>query len=240
MVSIPTTTWFTHPTSMYRTSMLLGKVTLPCTHKIPLNEISRRSISLSDAMAGLPDLVDDLERLSLPTILRRCRYQLAFEHPTNLELVKDTDSSIIDSHDLLVYGVSADDEASLQTYYEGIQSRHVPFGRVENGTVRALLSHNVTKSDVLKIYTPDLIDASSAELYFVLKPKEYLPEPAAILMVLYVLGMLCRYYPDVWIKMIDGSVTFSETISSVLRTVRRRFPNLILNQARQEKYVFQK
>lgn len=158
----------------------------------------------------------------------------------NLELVKDTDKAIIESHDMFVYGISADDERLLQTYYEGIQSPHLPFAPAGNGTVRALLGHSVAKGEVLKIYTPSVIDASSGELYFILKPKEYVPEPAAMLMVLYVLGMLCRYYPDVWIKMIDRSVTFSETISSVLRTVRRRFPNLILNQVRQVKYVFQK
>jgi hypothetical protein len=104
-----------------------------------------------------------------------------------------------------------------------------------------MMSRTVTKSGILNgIYFPDVVDASSAALYLILKPKEYIPELAAMLMVLYILGMLCRYYPDIWIKMIDRSAIFSETINSVLRTVRRRFPNLILNQVRQVKYVFQK
>jgi hypothetical protein len=237
VVSIPATTTFTD--APFSRS---GVITLPCADKTPLSEISKRSISLLDAMAGLPDLVDDLERLSLPTMLRRCKYTLATRHPMNLETIKESDEVVQETHDLFVYGMSTDDEAFLQTHYAGIKnSQHLSFEKVESGTLRGMMSRTVTKSGILNgIYFPDVVDASSAALYLILKPKEYIPELAAMLMVLYILGMLCRYYPDIWIKMIDRSAIFSETINSVLRTVRRRFPNLILNQVRQVKYVFQK
>ena len=79
-------------------------------------------------------------------------------------------------------------------------------------------------------YFPDGVDAVSGQLFYILKPETYLPEPAAHLIPLYCLGMLSRYYPDVWMHAIDKNIRLAELIDSLLNIIHRKFPNMILNQ----------
>lgn len=48
--------------------------------------------------------------------------------------------------------------------------------------------------------------------------------------ILFCLGMLCRYYPDIWMKVIDENLLIAEFTNSLLNIISRKFPNLILDQ----------
>ena len=79
-------------------------------------------------------------------------------------------------------------------------------------------------------YLPDIVDDINGQKFYIVQPEQYLPEPASDLVLLYCLGMLSRYYPDIWIKAIDENVQIAELTDSLLNIIHRKLPNLILNQ----------
>src|SRR5439155_26631672 len=62
------------------------------------------------------------------------------------------------------------------------------------------------------------------------RSSDLLPEPANLLIVLFCLSMLARYYPDIWIRAIDTSPRIADLTDSLLNIVYRKFSNLILDQ----------
>lgn len=85
-------------------------------------------------------------------------------------------------------------------------------------------------NDKTSTYIPDIVDSINHQLFYILYPENYLPEPAAYFVLLFCLGMLCRYYPDIWLKIIDENVQVTEVTDSLLNFIYRKFPNLILDQ----------
>jgi hypothetical protein len=83
---------------------------------------------------------------------------------------------------------------------------------------------------------PDLVDDITGRKFYIVKPETYIPEPAAHFILLFCLGMLCRYYPDIWIKAIDENVQVAELTDSLLNIIYRKFPNLILDQMTETKH----
>lgn len=79
-------------------------------------------------------------------------------------------------------------------------------------------------------YFSDIVEDINGKKFYILNPEDYLPQPASHLIILFCLGMLCRYYPDVWMKVIDENVQVAELTDSLLNIIYRKFPNLILDQ----------
>jgi hypothetical protein len=79
-------------------------------------------------------------------------------------------------------------------------------------------------------YYPDVVEDLYGQKYFILDPDSYLPEPASVLILTYCLGMLSRYFPDVWMTVTDSRVEIAELTNTLLGIVQRKFPNLILDQ----------
>jgi hypothetical protein len=88
--------------------------------------------------------------------------------------------------------------------------------------------------------TPYMVDAVSdlhGETFYLLRPEEYIVQPAAYLILLFCLGMLARYYPDVWMAVIDKNAQVAEVTDAFLNVAYRKFPNLILDQMRGRMHV---
>jgi hypothetical protein len=66
--------------------------------------------------------------------------------------------------------------------------------------------------------------------YYVLAPDDYIDEAAGMLIVLFCLGMVSRYYADIWMNAIDNNVQTAAVTDSFLNLANRKFPNLILDQ----------
>ena len=85
-------------------------------------------------------------------------------------------------------------------------------------------------------YYPNIVEDISSSKFYILKPETYLPETETYLILIFCLGMLCRYYPDIWIKVIDENVQVAELTDSLLNIIYRKFPNLILDQMTETKH----
>jgi hypothetical protein len=86
-------------------------------------------------------------------------------------------------------------------------------------------------------YYPDVVEDLAGRKYYIMEPDCFVPEPAAILALLFCFSMLCRYYPDVWMKGIDKDVRLAELMNTFLNIAYRKFPNLILDQLTLTKHV---
>jgi hypothetical protein len=84
-----------------------------------------------------------------------------------------------------------------------------------------------------------LVNDVHGQAYHVLDIGDYLVEPAAYLVLLFALGMLSRYYPDVWMAVIDKNARVAEVTDALLNVAYRKFPNLILDQMRDTMHVVQ-
>jgi hypothetical protein len=85
-------------------------------------------------------------------------------------------------------------------------------------------------------FLPDMVDDINGEKFFILYPDQYTSESATFFVILFCLGMLSRYNPDVWMKAIDMNVQIAELTDSFLNLAYRKFPNLILNQMTSTKH----
>lgn len=79
-------------------------------------------------------------------------------------------------------------------------------------------------------YWPDIVDDINGRKFYILRPEAYIPEPATHFVLLYCLGMLARYYPDIWMRAIDENVQIAKLTDSLLNIIYRKFPNLMLDQ----------
>jgi hypothetical protein len=77
---------------------------------------------------------------------------------------------------------------------------------------------------------PTWCAASGGDYYYILNPDDYLHEPPALFILLYCLGMLSRYHPDLWMDAITSNVQVAEIVDTLLNVFYRKFPNLILDQ----------
>jgi len=83
----------------------------------------------------------------------------------------------------------------------------------------------------------------SGDKYFVLPLEKEtvisVPEMSVHYMIMYLLGMLVRYHPEEWGKMIKGEETGEMFILNKFLTVtKRKFPNLVLNELLDREFHF--
>jgi len=86
--------------------------------------------------------------------------------------------------------------------------------------------------------------ALSGEEYLILPLKKHennlsLPEMSVHFLIMYLLGMVSRYYPKEWGEIIEGKTSGEiYIIQKFLETTTRKFPNLILNRLWNRDFVF--
>ena len=135
----------------------------------------------------------------------------------------------IETHDFFVDGVAPDQKEQLLKYYASVNAdirMEADFG----ANIHLQLLRENPSARELPRYYPDITNDLSGRKFFIVRPDQYVPEAAAHFILLFALGMLSRYYPDVWIKIIDENVQIAELTDSLLTIVQRKFPNLILDQ----------
>jgi hypothetical protein len=93
-------------------------------------------------------------------------------------------------------------------------------------TAQAIINEQNQK---LPFQIVDMVDDITGQIFYIANPAEYLPEPAAYLVLLFNLSIICRYYPDVWVRIIDNNIPIAEITDSLLNIIYRKFPNLILD-----------
>ena len=127
-------------------------------------------------------------------------------------------------------GVTAEQKTHLLSLYESKGSKLTVASDFGSNIVLKCTYEEITGMQLEPSYFPDMVDDLNGRLFCILAPEAYINEAAAFLVLLFCLGMLARYYPDLWMKALQVSVPFVEFVGSLLNTIERKFPNLILDQ----------
>ncbi len=225
-----------------RTTYLKRDVPCNCADLLPIEKLASQRFSCWEILKSLPDLYNSLlEAGARPTVAPGGVKRHAVNHyaPVLLNAVNDTTpgasaanrppDKTVDTHQFFVDRLLDVEKASILA----LCARN-PRIRVLNqfqSNLHLVLEIETKAGEKTDIgYYPDVVEDIHGQKYFILHPDSYLPEPASILVLTYCLGMLSRYFPDVWMTITDSRVEIAEVTNTLLSVVQRKFPNLILDQ----------
>lgn len=90
-----------------------------------------------------------------------------------------------------------------------------------------------------EVEVPHLFETADGRLYFYIsEAPEPLPESCAFLGSMFLLGMLVRYYPHVWMQLLERRHPLVEVVEAFITIAERKYPNMILNNLSGESFVF--
>jgi hypothetical protein len=205
-------------------------ITQSCSDFRNLEEIADQEFNLLDLVKSMPDMFDTLLELGLQPDL--CKGNLK---ATAIRFYKDdADDKKVwthtqESHDFFLDGLNQKSKELLLKFYNEIN----PDIKVQAdlGTnLHLVVERDIENTEIKRWYYPDVVEDINSIKYFILKPKDYISEPASFFVFAYALSMLARYYPELWIMAITKNVRFAEFVDTVLNTMSRKYPNLILDQ----------
>lgn len=193
---------------------------------------------LGDLLRGLPDLYSSLEDIGMnPNIRPGKVYSVKF---TGCSAKLKAPNIIIDPGRVdegfyfSIDKLSGSDQAViLKKATEQNPNIRVTndLGRDEDNSVMLKLRFIYDHDGSVKFGPlPPICQDMYCNHYFIVNAEGHILEPAAHFMIMYCLGMLCRYYPDRWILFLRGNVGFREFLDTLTGVIYRRFPQLLLNQ----------
>ena len=210
----------------------------PGIDKTPLERIATRPLNVLALVKGLPDLYRSLLDLDVEPDL--CRGLFHCTMTTNPQPPADgaPRPDIASYHyDFAMGGLTVERKASLRDFLKA-QTPEIEVAADLGGNLALKLGFDVERgTDFEPRYLPDLVEDFHGEKFYVLSPQEYVLEAPAYLAILFCLGMLSRYYPDVWIRLIDTNIRTAELLDTLLTAASNKLPILILDQLTDTKHV---
>ena len=92
-----------------------------------------------------------------------------------------------------------------------------------------------------KIRLPSMHETLDGRLHvYILQDLEPLPETSALLAIMFIFGMVVRYYPHIWMHWLERRHPIVEVVEAFLPIVRRKYPNLILNNLTGDSFIFKR
>ncbi|MCK4993871.1 MAG: hypothetical protein KAS13_02325 [Candidatus Omnitrophica bacterium] len=197
----------------------------------PIEKIRNELLTCLNLSLNLPDLFNHFHDIKVRPNL--CQTRPSMERHIYYEDSKV--SKITDKHNFIIDAIS---NAEKKIFLDHLTLKESDFKTKLNIPNHLILTHtlNYMPNDKIKGYYPDLADNISGDIFIVVNPEKAFEETATLYMLQYCLGTLCRYSPDIWMRLISGSVVFREFIDSLLQIIERKFPNLILDQLTEIKH----
>jgi hypothetical protein len=142
----------------------------------------------------------------------------------------------ISTFSFIINEIKKDDVTKLVEYYK---NKGFSFNKISENAISFKLSYTIHNDDNPGlIFLPDVVSGISEETYCIMNSEHYITESASYYIILFMLSMMCRYYPDIWVDRIEKLDGFSELISCYMQVAIRKVPNLILNQMIDKKFIF--
>jgi hypothetical protein len=206
----------------------------PSVNMLDISYLLDKEMDILSLLKGLPELYSDLFDVGIQPRLSRgnIRSSVIKTYKPDLSSEKNKLDVMREHLDFFIDALPAQDKDRLFAFYQSkIQNlkTEADFGR----NMHLSLDLTIVRGGIQCLETlfyPDIVDSINGKKFYVLEPESYIAEPAVYFIVAYCLGMLARYYPDVWMKVIKEQSTVAELMDSFLSSAYRKFPNLILDQ----------
>jgi hypothetical protein len=178
---------------------------------------------------SIPEAIEDLQRLGIevnlaPGTTATTKHVTYSSDPGLKEPVSETRDITY-----TVYHVPDNQVERFLRYCAALDESH-KVEQLAPGYISGTLTVQEAAETGQRAVLPFIVDDISRRRFFVLQPEDYIPEPASHMILLYMLGMLARYSPDIWVRQLDSNTAVVEIMSTLLHSVHRKFPNQILDQ----------
>ena len=209
-----------------------------CADIIDINSIKKDIFNCYELSASLADCYNILiEQNIRPNICRgSSRATIDYHYKNdNGQLIDDKKTT---TYYVIIDDITTNEKSLLLTYLEKV---NCPFKISSEFSNSIILNHSTLitpEGKGVSFYFPDMVDDLNGDLYYIINPDSYIHETASLFIIQYCFGMLSRYHPDNWMKMINENVNFNEFTDSLMQIVERKFPNLILDQMTRVKHKF--
>ncbi|MBT2722299.1 YaaC family protein [Bacillus sp. ISL-46] len=220
--------------STFGSSFLKRNLSMNSNDVAPISGFIGKKFNIFDLIKNLPDLYYELFNMEITPNLSRGEVSVRAD---NRYAVRDGKQEYVGTDEkwkYIINGILPKDRTLLLEYYKQKEMEFRVLSEVGNH-LHLECNYN---SDKKNIFVPDIVDDMFGNKFFITKTDEYIIEPSIHFMILYCLGMVSRYYPDVWMKAIDENVLISEFTNSFLNISYRKLPNLILDQLTGFKHSF--
>ncbi len=182
-----------------KSSFLQSHLIQNCADLLPLDSIVVKCFNAVDLMKSLPDMYFTLKQIGIqPNLCRGNVKGQIIRHYKKDDQGNEQVEKENTTWDFFIDGITPEQKEHLLAFYKG---------RNPNIKLQADFGSNIhlqwvvesaTSEEVVGGYLPDIVDDINGRKFYILRPDAYIPEPAAHFVLLYCLGMLSRYYPDLW------------------------------------------
>jgi hypothetical protein len=213
-----------------KTSYLKSHQLLLCSDMLDINNIIRKNFGLLELIKYLPDVYSTMCDAGIDTYICKggIKRKITKVYKKDNQGNEQLDDEIVDT-DFFIDGVN-----------EGTKNRLLKFYGEKNANIKTITDYGQnlhlkltyqSKDDIgAGFYVPDAVENLAGTHFYILNPQDYLHEPVSYFILLYCLGMLARYYPDLWMYVQGKNIRIAEFTDSLLDIIYRKFPNLILDQ----------
>lgn len=212
-------------------TFLQDDIPMNCADLLPLESLVSKRANILQLIKTLPDTYFALREIGMQPDLRRGNVKIQImRHYKRNDQGSEQLERTNHRHDFFIDDLTQDQKAHLLASYKD-RNPDIKLEAELASNIHLSLTKEFLPSEAPHLgYYPDIVDDMNGRKFYILRSDAYIPEPAAHYIVLYCLGMLSRYYPDVWMKGIDENVAIAELTDSLLNIMYRKFPNLILDQ----------
>lgn len=181
-------------------------------------------------MSNLPDLYSMMTHLNFKmNLFPGDIYMHRLKHIGVKAGDKILSEKYTDTYHFLVRGIGDEEKNDFINIYSK-SNPEIQFIDVGPYNLHGVAAKTYEFSTPPQIYLPDVVDDIFSKIYFIYKVERFLPEICSHLILLFIFGMISRYHPDIWMKIISKNIKVIEILDSLLNVIYRKFPNLVLNQ----------
>jgi YaaC-like Protein len=225
-----------------QTSHLTREIVMTSADLRPLDSVAAEAINAYELLKTLPDVHATMIELGQISGLRPGninRNVVTYYKPMSAENSNKEIDRVVDTSHFFVDSIGREEQNELFTFYQTknpLITKQSDYERNLYLTLEKVMPSGTPHS---LGYHPDIVEDVFGKKFYILEPEKYVPETAAFAVLLFALGMISRYYPDVWVKNIDANIEMAEVTNAFLNIAFRKFPNLILDQMTGIKHVIE-
>lgn len=194
--------------------------------KRPIGDLTSADFALIDMLGFLPDVTGQLTDNNIQSNLCPGQMRLTFHEMQQDQGVGDQKN--YGEGFIFINGVSTEKEE----YFKKLYLENKAISLEDQFSSNLYFSYDSRRESDLA-YMPDMTQDLSGAIYFIYEVEKYVQELANFYICFFCTGMLCRYYPDHWMRWLEKNVGFRNLMNRLCSVAIRKFPNLILNQLTQ-------
>jgi len=204
-----------------------------CAELLPIDSIKNNVFTCFDLSTMLADCYSTFQELGIrPQICRGSLDAEVFEGYKIDEKGNKIVVELVEDHSASINGINETEEAQLLSL---LAAQNSPFKMTEqvynplNLQQREVGDHSLvlharityrSREERDRFYYPDIVDDLHGNLYYIIEPEKYIHEPGSLFIIQFCFGMLSRYYPDIWMKLVKEHTIFREFTDTLLLTIR--------------------